>query len=147
MTTFKTPAKEKLPERQDWRGTVRRLGLDAVIIAENLALEKRSERPFKIRDPHWWLHTKHSWVIGLDCRTSWQWRRCAGNFFDEIQAAPPACIRAYVLRSDGLFIRAYERVYSYFRRLDDFSILHFSQSERELIWQNLKRSLRQRSGA
>lgn len=130
----------------DFKKFVGDLGLRAKLIEEAMALERKN-KPGKLRDPHWWLYVKHHWVLALDMGDGFEFRDCEGNFFEAVALAPRRCRRVFVLRSDGLFIRAYERVFSYFRRNDSFSIAEFSPREREELFKGLGRGMRQRVAA
>lgn len=139
MTTFRAfKRQEYVPAKADFHGILGKLGLNQKLIEENLALEKRTARPFKLRDPHWWLYIELEWVICFWHRGAWRSIRTKGSYWDPIKDLPFDAREAHVFTNRGRHHRFYKRVFSYFK-CEDWDIRDFSEEDRQQIFKLLKR--------
>lgn len=106
-------------------------------------LKSTAEKLARARYIPYWEKCDHHWVVCLDHGGFFSFHRAERFDYEKIAKAPMGVVAAHVFKSDGLHIRAYRRVYSYFRRDDDFSILEFSERERAQIFKGLGRGMRQ----
>lgn len=144
MSTFRAfKCQEYVPAKADFHGILGKLGLNQKIIEENLAFEKRN-KPGKVKDPNWWLYIKLEWVVVFRFEGRWRSQRSSGSYWDIVSALPPSVREAHVFGSRGNHHRFYRRVFSYFK-VEPFSILEFSEQDREELFKILKGGIKQKT--
>lgn len=126
----------------DFGALLNRMGLQAKLIEENLAFEKRN-KPLPIRDPQWWHKIPREWVVCFWQDGRWRSVRTSESFWDPIAALPIRVREAHVFMRDGTHYRFYRRVYSYFK-IETWDIRDFTQADLEGLFRELGRGIRQR---
>lgn len=144
MTTFR-PAKKRdfTPDKVNFHKILGDLGLRAKLIQENLEFEKRNKPTFKIKNPRWWDLQPREWVICFFHQGEWRSIRTPGSFWDPIAALPIEVREAHVFTRDGMHYKYYRRVYSYFKA-EKWDICDFTFEDRQGLFRELKRGMRQR---
>ncbi len=131
------------PAKLDFHGALAKLQANAAAIKQNLATEQRNAEPFKPRYYFFWERQYHWVVIARHRDGSLTDSNHTGSYWQAISQAPWTVNDCFVFKDNGMFHMAYSRVYSYFKKEEDFSILQFNESERKEIWNLLGCGMKQ----